>query len=211
MSDWADKLAGKFIVIDGPDGAGKTTQIKLLCEYLTAEGADVLCAVDPGATAVGERIRQVLLDRDNSRMCPTCEALLFMASRAQLIEEVVRPAISAGKVVVCDRFVSATLAYQGAGGLSEKLIRELAGVAVQGLWPDLTVVLDVPIEVGLGRLSGRPDRIEAKPNEYHQRVRRMFLAQARRHADRFAVVDAAGQVQAVQQQMRRLLRERNWG
>ncbi len=192
MSDLVKKLAGRFIVLDGPDGSGKSTQLALLREYLTGLGADVETVHDPGGTEVGEKIRTILLDKENGHISPMCELLLFMASRSQLIGERVRPALKSGKVVLCDRFISATVAYQGAAGIDSKTIIELGDLAVGGLWPDLTIILDVPTEVGMQRIglprerlkkSGEPsgplltlfgDRMETKGSSYHQNVRRIF-------------------------------------
>ncbi|KPK85781.1 MAG: hypothetical protein AMJ81_02770 [Phycisphaerae bacterium SM23_33] len=192
MGELGKSLAGKFIVLDGPDGSGKTTQLDLLAEHLASHGADVQRAHDPGGTAVGEKIRQILLDRDNGPISATCETMLFMASRAQLVAERIRPALEAGKVVLCDRFISATVAYQGASGVDPKSIIEIGNIAVQGVWPDLTVILDVPVDVGMRRIgvprgkrkrageSGRSrplfgDRMETRESEYHESVRANFL------------------------------------
>ena len=178
MDEIAKKLAGKFIVLDGPDGSGKSTQITMLAEWLSDQGAEVVTVCDPGGTKVGEKIRSVLLDRETGSVSPMCEVLLFMASRAQLIEERVRPAMEAGKVVLCDRFISATIAYQGAVGIDHETIIKLGDTATGGLWPDLTIILDVPVETGAERIStGRScpgDRMETKGSAFHKSVRRIF-------------------------------------
>lgn len=178
MSDLAKRLAGRFIVLDGPDGSGKSTQLTLLRDYLIGLGAEVRTVHDPGGTEVGEKIRSVLLDKETGHMEPMCEMLLFMASRAQLIEERVRPALEAGKVVLCDRFISATIAYQGAAGIESKTVIELGNLAVGDLWPDLTIILDAPVDVGMERIElGRKcpgDRMETKGLSFHQAVRRIF-------------------------------------
>jgi dTMP kinase len=205
MTDLAEKLAGKFIVLDGPDGSGKTTQLGLLRDHLAALGARVETVHDPGATAVGERIRQILLDRDNAHMSPICETLLFMASRAQLVAERVRPALADGKVVLCDRFISATVAYQGAAGVSPSAVREVGKIAVDDVQPDLTVLLDLPAEEGLARLAGSRDRMESKDLAFHRKVRELFLSQAADAPERFAVVDAAGEVGQIAAGIRELL------
>ncbi|MCY2927317.1 MAG: dTMP kinase [Planctomycetota bacterium] len=211
MGEWIETLMGRFIVIDGPDGAGKSTQIGLLCDYLAAAGAQVVKAVDPGATAVGRKIREILLDHASGPISPMCETMLFMASRAQLMAEIVAPALAAGQVVVCDRFVSSTVAYQGAAGVDEGVIRAVAEVAIGGRWPDLTIILDVAVGLTRQRLGGRADRIEARGDDYFARVREGFLSQAARSPERFAVVDAAATVERVQEQMRNILRTREWG
>jgi len=166
MKDLSQALAGKFIVVDGPDGAGKTTQLSALRDELENRGAEVEVVIDPGTTRIGEKIRQLLLDHGNGRIGPVCETLLFMASRAQLVLERIRPALKEGKVVLCDRFVTATIAYQGACGIDPKTIIELGRVATEGLWPDLTVILQVPVDVGMERLltdRSRPMGPEAPP------------------------------------------------
>ena len=196
---WTDRLAGKFIVIDGPDGAGKTTQVGMLAEFLRAEGLVVREVRDPGGTAVGAKIREILLDRANAEMAVECELMLYMASRAQLAEEVIRPALAAGQCVIGDRYISSTIAYQGAGGIDPEVVRRAGRIAVGETWPDLTVVLDLPSEEGLARAkqTRRHDRMEAKGAEFHRKVRELFLLQARQDATRFAVVDGSGGVEEV--------------
>ena len=211
MDEWVKRLAGRFVVIDGPDGAGKSTQIALLYDYLSAAGAKVVLAVDPGATAVGRKIREILLDHASGPISPLCETMLFMASRAQLMAEIVAPALAAGQVVVCDRFVSSTVAYQGAAGVDEGAIRAVADVAIGGRWPDLTIILDVAVSLTRQRLGGRADRIEARGDDYFARVREGFLGQAARSPERFAVVDAAASAERVQEQMRNILKTHAWG
>ena len=144
----ADRLRGKFVVFDGPDGAGKSTQRERLAKTLGSAGADVVSGRDPGGTEIGDRIRAVLLDFDLSRMDVGCETLLFMASRAQLVAEVIRPALTVGKTVLCDRFVTSTCAYQGAAGYDPKRIIDLARMAIGDCWPDVTIILDVDVEEG---------------------------------------------------------------
>ncbi len=143
MSELADrlakKLAGRFLVIDGPDGAGKSTQAGLLAEHLRAGGAAVRLVRDPGGTAIGDRIRQVLLDRAHGEMAVECELMLYMDSRAQLAAEVIRPALAGGMCVLSDRYISSTIAYQGAGGMDPDAIRQAAKIAVGPAWPDSRV------------------------------------------------------------------------
>ena len=210
-------VSGKFIVVDGPDGAGKGTQIVNLARWIESEGGNCLRTRDPGGTAVGDRIRHVLLDYDLSDMDATCEALLFMASRAQLVAEVVRPALAAGRTVICDRFISATCAYQVAAGLPREKVLELGRLAVGQTWPDLTLVLDLPPEVGFERIgrkpgqTGRrggggqvslfegtsPDAMERRPMEFHRRVRALFRELPQVYPAPVVLVDAAGSEEAV--------------
>jgi dTMP kinase len=211
MGRLASKLAGKFIVIDGPDGAGKTTQLKMLADHLRRCGVDLVQTRDPGGTAIGDKIRQVLLDRANDEMAVTCEVMLYMASRAQLAAEVIAPALRAGRCVLCDRYVSSTVAYQGAGGADVEAILAAGRIAVGAVWPDLTIILDIEAEAGLARLKNAPDRMEARNLDFHRKVRQLFLKQAGEDPRRFAVVDAAGSPQHVQQRLREAIEKRNWG
>ena len=210
MAELADKLAGKFIVIDGPDGAGKSTQVKLLAGDLRGRGLTVCEVRDPGGTAIGERVRQILLDVGHHGMATTTETMLFMASRAQLVAEVIGPALRRGECVVGDRFISSTVAYQGAGGMDSSAVRAVGQIAVGGLWPDLTVILDLPAEQGFERLREARDRMESKDAAFHREVRRLFLAQAAEDPDRFAVVDATGSVEAVHRRVQGVVHGWKW-
>ncbi|MHC5110883.1 MAG: dTMP kinase [Planctomycetota bacterium] len=192
------KLDGKFLVIDGPDGSGKSTQVHRLAETLRQHGHDVVTCRDPGGTTIGDRIRAVVLNHDLTEMDATCEALLFMASRAQLLGEVIRPALDEGKVVVCDRFVTATCAYQGAAGFDPARTIELARLVVGLNWPDLTIVLDVDPEIGFARMGNRDrDAMESRPLEYHRRVRSLFLDCAPEYPGRVEIVSAEGDAEVV--------------
>ena len=171
---------GFFLVLDGPDGGGKTTQAARLADWLRARGLDVVTCRDPGGTALGNRLRSILTDRDSIAIALGAEMLLFMASRAQMIEEVIRPALEAGRVVVCDRFTLATIVYQGhAGGLDPAAIARVGEVATGGMFPDLTIILDVAPELARARLGAARDRIEDRPATYHDRVRHGYLEAAR--------------------------------
>jgi dTMP kinase len=174
------QLRGKFIVFDGPEGSGKSTQTQLLKAALESEALQVLTVRDPGGTRIGEQIRTILLNPLHREMAMRCEMLLYMASRAQMIVEMIQPALDAGQVVLCDRFVSSTLAYQlGGDGLTTEEIRAVAQIAIRGRWPDLTLVLDMPTEKSMSRVKRPLDRIEQRPIEYHQRVRANYLALAK--------------------------------
>lgn len=212
MSDPGGQLAGKFIVIDGPDGAGKTTQTQLLAEFLSQAGLDVCRIRDPGGTDIGDEIRTILLDRRHAGMSVQCELMLYMASRAQLAGEVIAPALANGKCVLGDRYVSSTIAYQGAGGADTRAISQAARIAVGDTMPDLTVILDIDPEVGLARATkdGQADRIESKTIEYHRRVREIFLSQAKNDPRRHTVISGEGSVDEIQQQLRKTLEAWNW-
>ena len=182
-----------LIAFEGGEGAGKSTQVKRLQEWLTNEGLVARATFEPGATPSGAGIRAIVLDRAHTGISPRAEALLYAADRAQHVHDVLRPALDAGEVVITDRFVDSSLAYQGAGRtipLDE--IRTLSRWATQGLRPDLTVLLDLPPEVGLARARGRAvaDRLESESLDFHQRVRQTFLALAETEPDRYLVLDA---------------------
>ncbi len=204
-------LRSKFLVLDGPEGAGKSTQMHMLQTRLEAEGAQVAIFRDPGSTRIGERIRAILLNPDHSEMSMRCEMLLYMAARAQMLQQNILPALRQGQVVISDRFVSSTLAYQlGGDGLTADEIRRVADIAISGRWPDLTLVLDVPVEISEARV--RPkfslfpedpsaglklDRIEQRPTEYHRQVRRNYLSQAELMPEHYRVIDASPAPQIV--------------
>jgi len=188
----AATYAGKFIVLDGPEGAGKSTQAERLVAHLRGLGRRATAVRDPGSTPVSERIRDVLLDKRLPDMDVRTEMLLYMASRAEMVARIIRPALEVGLVVVSDRFVSSTVAYQGAaGGIDPAVIWDLGRIACGGIEPDLTVILDLPVEAGFGRIQRERDRIESKDKAYHEKVRQGFLAMARERPEKFAVVDAA--------------------
>jgi dTMP kinase len=188
-----------FIVLDGLDGTGKSTQCRLLAEWLRAQGYTVTECTDPGSTPLGEQLREVLLHQ-KGELTLECEALLFMASRAQLVGRIIRPALEAGQVVVCDRFLLANVVYQGhAGGLDPALLWQAGQLSTAGLEPDLTLVLDLDPETA-DRRRGRPaDNFERRGQEYRARVREGFLAEARRDPGRIHVIDAGPAVDQVQE------------
>lgn len=184
---------GVLIAFEGGEGGGKSTQIRKLQEWLTAEGLVARATLEPGATAIGGRVRRILLDPANAGLSPRSETLLYAADRAQHVHEVLRPALEAGEVVLTDRFIDSSLAYQGAGRtIPTDDVRSISRWATGGLQPDLTVLLDLPPEVGLARARGRAvaDRLESESLEFHQRVRRTFLALAEAAPDRYHVLDA---------------------
>ena len=194
-------LAGKFIVFDGNEGSGKSTQAKLLQQRITREhaGLESLFVRDPGTTIIGEQIRAILLNPDNDEMAMRCEMLLYMAARAQMMAEVIAPALDEGKIVLSDRFVSSTLAYQlGGEGLSADEIRRVADIAIRGRWPDLTLIFDMPVEQSMARVRRAKDRIEQRPMSYHEQVRRNYLSQADADRSRYGVIDASRSVEEVE-------------
>ncbi len=190
-----------FISLDGLDGSGKSTQCRLLAAFLRTHGFDVTECVDPGGTAIGSVIRELLLGHRHDMTVP-CEMFLFMASRAQLTAEVIRPALEAGRAVVADRFLLANVVYQGhAGGLDPEQLWEVGRLATGGLEPNLTIVLDLPVDVARGRRSGPADRVESRDAAYHERVREGFLAEAQRRPDRIQVVRADQPAECVHEQI----------
>jgi len=192
-----DRLPGKFIVLDGPDGCGKTTQAELLAQWLGKQGVETAGFRDPGGTAIGEKVRQILLSTEHIAMSIRTELLLYMAARAQLWVEKIAPALKQNKCVVLDRWLSSTCAYQGyAGGFGMDKVIKIATDSLERPWPDLTIILDVDLETSANRLPGKPDRMEAKPLDYHQKVRDGFLKLAGQRRD-FAVVDASGDIETV--------------
>lgn len=193
---------GWFITIEGPDGGGKTTQAERLAAHLIAAGRAVHLTREPGGTWLGERVREILLARTGATTAthPLTDAFLFNAARRQLVAEVIRPALQAGKTVICARFADSTLAYQGSGsGVPLDRLRALADIATDGLTPDLTIILDLPVEDGLARKApGDVTRFEAEFDlDFHRRVRAGFLALAADEPERFVVIDAAAPIDGV--------------
>ncbi len=200
-----------FITLEGPDGGGKSTQARLLVEYLTARGTPALLTREPGGTTIGDQIRRTLMDLGNTGMQPRTEILLFSASRAQIVHQVIRPRLEAGGVVVCDRFYDSTLAYQGYGhGLDLTALRAITEFATGGLRPDLTFLIDLPAEDGLRRRrrGGQWNRLDAYDLGFHQRVRQGYFDLAAAEPDRWVTVDATRPVDAVQSEIRRLVEAR---
>jgi len=192
-----------FFTIDGDDGTGKSTQIELLAQWLKEQGQKVLICHDPGSTPVGEEIRELLLHRHDLNIGRCCEMLLYMAARAQLVDEIIRPAIAAGKTVISDRYLLSNIAYQGyGGGLDVDAIWQVGRIATAGIMPDLTLILDTPTDIAAARINRRFDRMEAQGRDFHARVRAGFRTEAGRRSGQIVVIDAARSVDAVQADLR---------
>ena len=201
-------MTGLFITLEGPEGAGKSTNREYLAERLRAEGIDVVLTREPGGTPLAERIRELLLAPSDEAMCADTELLLVFAARAQHLAQVIRPALARGAVVLCDRFTDATYAYQGGGrGLSQERIATLETFVQGALRPDLTLVFDLPVEVGLARASarGRLDRFEQEGRAFFDAVRSTYLERAQAQPQRYRLVDAAQTLEQVQVQLDALL------
>ena len=203
----------RLISFEGGDGSGKSTQLRLLEGYLSGRGQACLCTREPGGTRLGKMIRKVLLEAGDESISSQTELFLYLADRAQHVQEVIEPALVSGRLVLCDRFTDSTLAYQGYGrGVDLGMLRQMNAIASRGLTPDLTFLLDCPVELGLSRtarrmeerrtLQRREDRFEREEVEFHERVRQGFLELARAEAERFYVLDASRSIQEVHEEIR---------
>ncbi|MGY3230161.1 dTMP kinase [Luteibacter sp. HA06] len=191
---------GRLITLEGGEGAGKSTLLRGLEEHLRAQGVDLVVTREPGGTDVGEAVRGVVLDAANNELCAEAELLLMFASRAQLVRQVIEPALAAGRWVLCDRFTDASFAYQGGGrGQPQARIEELEAWAALGLKPDITLLLDLPVSIGRARAAGRgeADRIEVEGDSFFERVRGTYRARAAAEPARFRVLDASATPDAV--------------
>lgn len=188
-------MTGKLITFEGIEGSGKDTQVKILSHYLKKEGKNVEVYHEPGSTRIGAEIRRILLNPNNVELCPYSELLLYYAARAQLIDEKIKPVLNEGKIVLCNRYDDSSRAYQHYGrGVDLKLLNLLRTTFVK-IIPDLTILLDVPVDVGLKRSTthefGQPDRFESEKFEFHERVRQGYLEMAKAEPKRFRVVDGS--------------------
>jgi len=192
-----DKLSGRFLVLDGPDGCGKSTQVELLAQWLDGRGIPISRFRDPGDTAIGEKIREILLNPDHLSMSTETEVLLYMAARAQLWVEKIAPALRENRCVILDRWLSSTCAYQGwAGDFGMEKIIKIATDCLERVWPDLTIILDVDLKTAAKRLNRQLDRMEAKGDGYHKKVREGFLELAKQRED-IITVDATGDINTI--------------
>jgi dTMP kinase len=200
-----------FITFEGPDGSGKTTQVAPLSEFLSQRGYQVLITREPGGTAIGDQIRQVLSDLKNTGMHPRSETLLFLAARAQLVEQVIKPHLADGHIVLCDRYADSTMAYQGYGHQNDlDQINSLINFATGGLKPDLTLLLDVGAEAGLTRKAEGTEwnRLDAYSLEFHERVRQGYAELAQAEPERWVVIDADQPADRVQEMIRQVVQSR---
>lgn len=200
-----------FITLEGPEGSGKSSQLPLLADFLRKQGYTVTQTREPGGTSIGDQIRATLLARENTEMHPRTEALLLQASRAQLVEEVIAPSLAAGHIVVCDRYADSTLAYQGYGHRNDlEALRDIIQYATGGLQPDLTILLDLDVTVGLRRRNeaGNINRLDTYELEFHQRVRNGYRKLAEEEPQRWVVVDAERPVAVITRDLCRIVEKR---
>jgi len=200
---------GFFISLEGGEGAGKSTQHRRIVEWLTSQGRTVVEAREPGGTPVSEQIRQVLLDTRNAGLNATAELLLMFAARSQLVQEVILPALADGNVIVCDRFADASYAYQGGGRqLGAETVAKVEQLVLKDLQPDLTLLFDMPVELGMTRVAGRgeADRFEVESLKFFERVRKAYLQRAAANPQRFRIIDASQDQEQVWNQVEAILK-----
>lgn len=201
-------MKGAFITFEGSESCGKSTQARLLFDYLRGAGYGVIFLREPGGTAVSEKIRLMLLDKKNTSIAPVTEMLLYMASRRQTVEEVIIPALKQGKIVLCDRYLDSTIVYQGYGlGLDMKMILQLGKIATTGVKPDMTILLDAPLKASLDTIGRDKDRIESRSLSYHQRVKRGYMELARKEPGRIKLVKLCERKEQTQEIVRELVGE----
>ena len=201
------KKRGYFITFEGADGCGKTTQLKLLAEYLTNKGLEVVITREPGAKGLGEKVREILLNYDGE-VSDRCESFLFLADRAQHIDMIINPAIAQGKIILCDRHTDSSVAYQGYGrGLSIERINMLNDLAVNGRYPDMTLVFDIDVETSMKRVGEEKDRMESAGMEFFNRVRNGYLEIAKHEPDRVKVLDARKSIEEINKDVIELIEE----
>lgn len=200
-------MQGLFITFEGPDGCGKTTQMKLLAEYFKKKGKEVVLTREPGGKGLGEKVREILLNYDGE-VSDRCESFLFLADRAQNIDIIVNPAVKEGKIVLCDRHIDSTVAYQGYGrGLNIDRINILNNLATNGKKPDLTLVFDVDVETSMKRVGKEKDRMESAGIDFHNRVRKGYLELAKQEPKRIKVLDATKSIEEIHKDVINILAE----
>ena len=198
-------MKSKFITFEGSEGCGKSTQSKLFYQYLKRKGCPVVYLREPGSTKIGEQIRRILLAPRNQVMAPACEMLLYMAARAQIVSEIISPSLKKGKIVICDRFLDSTLAYQGYGlGINSKTIKYIGDFVTAGIKPDLTIFLNLATEKGLERCGQVKDRIEKRSFGYHLRVKEGYLKLARQEPTRIKIIRVESSADKTQEKIRKL-------
>lgn len=205
-------MRGRFITLEGGEGAGKSTAVSLVHDWLVKQGRPVMLTREPGGTPVAERVREILLDPATGELAPMTELLLMFAARSENLAQVIEPALASGSDVICDRFSDASMAYQGGGReLGREPIEHLRALVHPQIEPVLTLLLDAPVEIGMARIRGRssgPDRFEQSRQGFLERVRQSYLDQARREPARFAVIDAAQPLDVVHAEITRILEKR---
>ena len=198
---------GLFITFEGADGCGKTTQLQLLKTYLENKGYEIIVTREPGGKGLGEKFREILLNYDGV-VSDRCESFLFLADRAQNIDTIVKPAVSSGKIVLCDRHIDSSVAYQGYGrGLNIEEIKKLNSIATGGMLPDLTLVFDIDIETSMQRVGKEKDRMESSGNEFFNRVRNGYLELAKQEPERIKVVDSRGSIEEIHEKVVNILQD----
>ena len=198
---------GLFITFEGADGCGKTTQMKLLADYLKTQGLEVVLTREPGGKGLGEKVREILLNYDGE-VSDRCESFLFLADRAQNIDIIVNPAVEQGKIVLCDRHIDSTVAYQGYGrGLDLDRIKMLNNLATNGRKPDLTIVFDIDVETSMKRVGSEKDRMESAGIEFHNKVRNGYLEIAKQEPERIKVVNAVQPIEQVFDDVKKIVKE----
>jgi dTMP kinase len=205
--------SGTFITFEGPDGSGKSTQMRILADRVRSKGREVVETQEPGGTDIGRQIRAILLNSKNKNLCPVAEMLLYFAARAQNVDERILPAWNAGAVVISDRFTDSTLAYQGGGRrLGPEVVMQLHDIACHGIQPDLTICLDIDTETGLGRTRLRNganrDRMDEEALEFHRKVRSIYLKLAAEQPDRIKIVDGNGSIEVVAERIWEVVKDR---
>ncbi len=206
---------GLFITIEGPDGSGKSTQIEFMKSYFHEQGFDCLFTREPGGTLIGEKLRSIILDKDNAEMCDMTEALLYAASRAQHVEELIKPALEEGKIVVCDRFIDSSIAYQGYGRNLGDSVRIINEYAINGCMPDVTILMELDPGVGKSRINVEvQDRLEQEKLEFHQKVFAGYQEISKMYPERFACINAARDKESIRDEildiLERMLKNRGY-